>query len=103
MSNSDEDQWNDDHDDEDTEDEGSTLQTQQNNNMLLTTAATVAMTYGTNYLIKEPCRTSSLTRWKWIVELQEGNRTKIFENFRMEIEVFYQLCDLLQTKYGLET
>ncbi|CAL5360482.1 unnamed protein product [Camellia sinensis] len=54
-------------------------------------------------MVKEPCRTSSLTGGKWMVELQEGNRTRIFENFRMEREVFYQLCDLLHTKYGLET
>ncbi|CAL5372908.1 unnamed protein product [Camellia sinensis] len=49
--------------------------------------------------MKEPCGTSSLTGGKWMVELQEGNQTRIFENFRMEREVFYQLC----TKYGLET
>ncbi|KAL7193268.1 hypothetical protein ACSBR2_024975 [Camellia fascicularis] len=53
--------------------------------------------------MKEPCRISSLTGGKWMVESQEGNRTRIFENFRMEREVFYQLCDLLHTKYGLET
>ncbi|KAL7237409.1 hypothetical protein ACSBR2_003657 [Camellia fascicularis] len=103
MSNSDEDQWNDDHDDEDTDNKGSTSQTQQNNNMLLAKAATVAVTYATNYLIKEPCRTSCLTGGMWMVELQEGNRTRIFENFRMEREVFYQLCNLLQTNYGLQT
>ncbi|GMP46656.1 hypothetical protein CsSME_00014718 [Camellia sinensis var. sinensis] len=103
MSNSDEEQWNDDHDDEDTDDKGNTSQTQQNNNMLLATAATVAATYATNYLIKEPCRTSCLTGGMWMVELQEENWTRIFENFRMEKEVFYQLCNLLQTNYGLQT
>ncbi|XP_028061231.1 uncharacterized protein LOC114264730 isoform X2 [Camellia sinensis] len=102
MSNSDK-EWNDDHHDENTEDEGSTLETQQHNNILLATVATVAVTYATNYLMKEPCRTSSLTGGKWMEELQEGNQTRIFENFRMEREVFYQLCDLLHTKYGLET
>ena len=38
-----------------------------------------------------------------MVELQEGNRIRIFDNFLMEREVFYLLCNLLQTKYGLET
>ena len=71
--------------------------------MQLATVATVAVTYATNYLIKEPCRTSCLTGGMWMVELQEGNQTRIFENFRIEREVFYQLCNLLRTKYGLET
>ena len=67
-------------------------------------AAAVAGTiYAENYLNKQPCRTSALTGHQWMLELQHGNATRIYENFRMDRDVFYQLCNLLETNYELQS
>ncbi|CAL5361456.1 unnamed protein product [Camellia sinensis] len=67
-------------------------------------AAAVAGTiYAENYLNKQPCRTSALTGHQWMLELQHGNATRIYENFRMGRDVFYQLCNLLETNYELQS
>ncbi|CAL5327299.1 unnamed protein product [Camellia sinensis] len=59
--------------------------------------------YAENYLNKQPCRTSALIGHQWMLELQHGNATRIYEKFRMDRDVFYQLCNLLETNYELQS
>lgn len=51
-----------------------------------------AASYADAYFFKEPCRTSSLTGAAWVKELEEGNPTRIFKNFRMSKAAFAGFC-----------
>ncbi|KAK3198074.1 hypothetical protein Dsin_021489 [Dipteronia sinensis] len=54
------------------------------------------------YNFKEKCRTSSLSGYKWVMEVLHGHYIVCHEQFRMEISVFIKLCDTLHQSYGLE-
>ncbi|KAL7171441.1 hypothetical protein ACSBR2_036152 [Camellia fascicularis] len=60
-------------------------------NPYLIAVAVVGTIYAENYLNKQPCRTSSLTGHQRILELQHGNATTIYENFRMDRDTNYEL------------
>jgi hypothetical protein len=53
------------------------------------------------YIAKEPCRTSSQTGYKWVIEILQGNHVRYKQNFRMEIHVFIYLCKELNKRYHL--
>ena len=43
-----------------------------------------------------PCRTSKLAGSDWVVELINGNPTRIYDVLRMNVECFLNLCDVLR-------
>ncbi|XP_043702850.1 uncharacterized protein LOC122653008 [Telopea speciosissima] len=51
-----------------------------------------------NHITKEPCRNSALKSTKFIDEVLSGQSELCRENFRMDKQVFYKLCDVLQAK-----
>ncbi|KAL7215719.1 hypothetical protein ACSBR1_027796 [Camellia fascicularis] len=53
-------------------------------NPYLMEAVVTRTIYAENYLNKQPCRIFSLIGHQWMLELQHGNTTKIYENFRMD-------------------
>jgi hypothetical protein len=57
--------------------------------------------YYMSYIAKEPCRTSSQTGYKWVMEILQGNPDRCKQNFIMEIHVFLYLCKELKEKYHL--
>ncbi|KAL7171439.1 hypothetical protein ACSBR2_036150 [Camellia fascicularis] len=61
-------------------------------NPYLIATVVVGTTYVENYLDKQPCRTSALTGHQLMLELQHGNATRIYENFRMDSDVFFISC-----------
>ena len=60
-----------------------------------------ATNYSLNHVIKTPCRTSALTSHEWVQEIINGHNVRCFQMFRMRKDVFLQLCNVLQCKYGL--
>ncbi|KAM6548511.1 hypothetical protein CsatB_020187 [Cannabis sativa] len=58
--------------------------------------------YHNNFLVKEPCRNSPHTGWKFMMEILNGNDRCCHEMFRMEKHVFCKLCDRLRS-YGLKS
>jgi hypothetical protein len=54
-----------------------------------------------SYIAKKPCRTSSQTGYKWVMEILQGNHDRCKQNFRMEIHVFLYLCKELKEIYHL--
>ncbi|KAG5532082.1 hypothetical protein RHGRI_026632 [Rhododendron griersonianum] len=54
------------------------------------------------YMVKEPCRTSALTGAEWLAELNVGHPKHIYQSFRMSKTNFFALCELLESRYGLE-
>ncbi|KAI8528513.1 hypothetical protein RHMOL_Rhmol12G0154100 [Rhododendron molle] len=54
------------------------------------------------YMVKEPCRTSALTAKEWLAELTVGHPKRMYQSFRMSKTNFFALCELLETRYGLE-
>ncbi|XP_074271774.1 uncharacterized protein LOC141595707 [Silene latifolia] len=57
--------------------------------------------YYVMYIHKEPCMTSFLTGERWMNELLSGNERRCFNMLRMNPDVFQQLCNDLETEYGL--
>lgn len=58
--------------------------------------------YVLKYIVKEECRTSSLSGSQWVAEILNDNETRCFEMFRTRKHVFYKLCDDLHKKYSLQ-
>jgi hypothetical protein len=60
------------------------------NDVFILAAATVEFVdnYYMPYIAKEPCRTSSQTDYKWVMEILQGNLDKCKQNFGMKIRVF---------------
>ena len=54
------------------------------------------------YSLKVPCRTSSHTRYKFVMEVLKGHKDRCHQQFRMEKHVFMKLCNTLSQKYGLQ-
>ncbi|XP_058217504.1 uncharacterized protein LOC131328595 [Rhododendron vialii] len=54
------------------------------------------------YMGKEPCRTSALTGAAWVAELNVGHPKRMYQSFRMSKIKFFTLCELLESRYGLE-
>ncbi|CAL2240641.1 unnamed protein product [Prunus armeniaca] len=54
------------------------------------------------YVDKEPCRTSSHTGYKWVIEVLNGHEVRCHEQFRMEKHVFKKLLETLTSTYGLK-
>jgi hypothetical protein len=74
------------------------------NDVFILAAAAVELVddYYMPYIAKEPCRTSSQTDYKWVMEILQGNPDRCKQNFRMEIHVFIYLCKELKEKYYLK-
>jgi hypothetical protein len=73
------------------------------NDVLILAAAAVEFVenYYMPYIAKEPCKSSSQTGYKWVMEILQGNPDRCKQNFRMEIHVFLYLCKELKEKYHL--
>ncbi|XP_059451159.1 protein ALP1-like [Corylus avellana] len=73
------------------------------NDVFILAAAAVEFVenYYMPYITKEPCRTSSQTGYKWVMEILQGNPDRCKQNFRMEIHVFIYLCKELKERYHL--
>ncbi|KAK9270065.1 hypothetical protein L1049_025638 [Liquidambar formosana] len=61
-----------------------------------------ATAYSSTFIIKEPCRNSPHTGWKFMMEILGGHEKRCHEMFRMEKHVFRELCDTLKG-YGLKS
>ena len=72
----------------------------KNRRLVLSATLACGTYYTENFLVKEPCRTSELTRSLWVQELEEGNPIRIYQSFRMHRDVFFNLCTLLES-FGL--
>jgi hypothetical protein len=73
------------------------------NDVFILAAAAVEFVenYYMPYIAKKPCRTSSQTGYKWVMEILQGNPNRCKQNFRMEIYVFLYLCKELKENYHL--
>ena len=73
------------------------------NDVFILAAATVKFVenYYMPYIVKEFCRTSSQTSYKWVMEILQGNLDRCKQNFRIEIHIFLYLCKELKEKYHL--
>ena len=60
-----------------------------------------AANYSLNHVMNTQCRTSTLTSHEWVQEIINGHDVRCFQMFRMSKDVFLQLCNVLQCKYGL--
>ncbi|KAL5567692.1 hypothetical protein UlMin_024267 [Ulmus minor] len=67
---------------------------------LVLIVARTSVYYHNNFLVKQPCRNSPHTGWKFVKGILEGNDRRCHEMFRMEKHVFFKLCDTLR-RYGL--
>ncbi|RVX08681.1 Protein ALP1-like [Vitis vinifera] len=56
----------------------------------------------TNFKEKKPCRTSSHTGYKFVMDVLNGHEIRCFEQFRMEKHVFMNLLETLTKRYGLK-
>ena len=52
-------------------------ETSASNRVLLASVGAVSSTYFHTYLVKEPCRTSTLTGYLWLQELEEGKSNSV--------------------------
>lgn len=59
-------------------------------------------TYYYKYIFKKPCMTSRQKGENWVQEILNGHPVRCLNAFRMEQNLFNQLCEDLQSKYGLE-
>ena len=57
--------------------------------------------YFLTYVIKNPCRTSTLTGHQWVQEILHGHHVRCYEQFRMKKHVFQQLCHALHCDHKL--
>uniref|UniRef100_A0A0R0KSP5 Uncharacterized protein n=1 Tax=Glycine max TaxID=3847 RepID=A0A0R0KSP5_SOYBN len=53
--------------------------------------------YFMNYVVKNPCRDSSMTCHRWVSEILNGHLILCYQMFRMKKLVFLELCDILET------
>ena len=49
----------------------------------------------TSYIEKRPCRTSSHKRYKFVMDVLNGQEIRCFQQFRMEKHVFMKLLETL--------
>ncbi|KAL6345455.1 hypothetical protein AAG906_017174 [Vitis piasezkii] len=56
----------------------------------------------TSFKEKKPCRTSSHTGYKFVMDVLNGHEIRCFEQFRMEKHVFMNLLETLTKRYGLK-
>ncbi|KAK3221513.1 hypothetical protein Dsin_008538 [Dipteronia sinensis] len=54
------------------------------------------------HIYKVPCRTSSHTRYVFVIEVVKGYKDRCHQQFRMEKHVFLKLCKLLSESYCLK-
>ncbi|XP_024636687.1 protein ALP1-like isoform X1 [Medicago truncatula] len=59
-------------------------------------------TYYYKYIYKEPCMTSLQRGQDWMNEILNGHPVRCMNAFRMDPTLFKQLCEDLQSKYGLQ-
>jgi hypothetical protein len=71
-------------------------------NELIVAECHAAVKYYIKYIEKQPCRNSKETGYKWLTCSLTGNGTTCYENFRMKPHVFFQLCNVLHHRYGLQ-
>ncbi|KAL5194344.1 L10-interacting MYB domain-containing protein [Glycine soja] len=71
------------------------------NRMLMFVVANVT-NYFMNYVVKNPCRDSSMTGHRWVSEILNGHPICCYQMFRMKKLVFLELCDILESKYNLK-
>ena len=71
------------------------------NKVLMFVVANVT-NYFMNYVVKNPCRDSSMTGHRWVSEILNGHPIRCYQMFRMKKLVFLELCDILETKYNLK-
>ncbi|KAK9135797.1 hypothetical protein Syun_015127 [Stephania yunnanensis] len=62
----------------------------------------IAATHYYKNIYKESCMTSLQTGESWMMEILNGHYARSKNNFRMEKELFIELCNDLELKYGLE-
>ena len=67
--------------------------------MLSGCVATITLT---SYIEKRPCRTSSHTRYKFVMDVLNGQEIRCFQQFRIEKHVFMKLLEPLTKRYGLK-
>ena len=72
-----------------------------NNRMLMFAVANVT-NYFMKYVVKNPCRDSSMTGHRWVSEILNGHPICCYQMFRMKKLVFLELCDILESKYNLK-
>ncbi|XP_052292520.1 uncharacterized protein LOC127900978 [Citrus sinensis] len=53
--------------------------------------------------LKEPCRTSHHSGHSFVLEVLNGHKDRIHQQFRMEKHVFIKLCQFLSESYGLKS
>eukprot|EP00256_Glycine_max_P067873 XP_025982468.1 uncharacterized protein LOC102662637 [Glycine max] len=71
-------------------------------NKVLMFAVANVTNYFMNYVVKNPCRDSSMTGHRWVSEILNGHPIRCYQMFRMKKLVFLELCDILETKYNLK-
>ncbi|KHN20619.1 hypothetical protein glysoja_041290, partial [Glycine soja] len=71
------------------------------NKVLMFVVANVT-NYFMKYVVKNPCRDSSMTGHRWVSEILNGHPIRCYQMFRMKKLVFLELCDILETKYNLK-
>ncbi|RZB75195.1 hypothetical protein D0Y65_033887, partial [Glycine soja] len=71
------------------------------NKVLMFVVANVT-NYFMNYVVKNPCRDSSMTDHHWVFEILNGHPIRCYQRFIMKKLVFLELCDILETKYNLK-
>ncbi|KAK2652341.1 hypothetical protein Ddye_012197 [Dipteronia dyeriana] len=69
---------------------------------LLCTCACTIMYYYRRYIYKEPCMNSIQSSNMWLMELLRGNESRCYTMFKMDKDVFFRLCNDLETNYGLK-
>ncbi|KAG5046384.1 hypothetical protein JHK86_015790 [Glycine max] len=71
-------------------------------NKVLMFAVANVTNYFMKYVVKNPCRDSSMTGHRWVSEILNGHPIRCYQMFRMKKLVFLELCDILETKYNLK-
>ncbi|KAG5057034.1 uncharacterized protein LOC114412252 isoform X1 [Glycine soja] len=71
-------------------------------NKVLMFAVANVTNYFMKYVVKNPCRDSSMTGHHWVSEILNGHPICCYQMFRMKKLVFLELCDILETKYNLK-
>ncbi|CAL8083459.1 unnamed protein product [Prunus armeniaca] len=69
---------------------------------LISVGCVVAISEWLKYVDKEPCRTSSHTGYKWVMDVLNGHKVRCHEQFKMEKHVFIKLVETLTGSYGLK-
>ncbi|KAG4935664.1 hypothetical protein JHK84_049872 [Glycine max] len=71
-------------------------------NKVLMFAVANVTNYFMSYVVKNPCRDSSMIGHRWISKILNGHPIRCYQMFRMKKLVFLELCDILETKYNLK-